>query len=70
METLAAVKQVFRAVLFLGFIAAIVFTINFEFRAFKSFFGERTLRYWWLFLFLTVVPFLIFIHFFAVFFLS
>lgn len=69
-EVLVNIQKIFRSILFIGYIAATVVVINAIFLGFRRVFGERSLRYWWLFLFLIIVPFLILLHFFSLFFLS
>lgn len=59
---------VFRTTAIAGFLTASVLLININHKAFKFVFKEKSKTYWWLFTVFTVVPMLVILQVFSLFF--
>ena len=58
----------FRATVIAGFVTASVLLININHRTFKWVLKEKSITYWWLFTVLTIVPLLMILQVFSIFF--
>jgi hypothetical protein len=62
------VYLVFRTTAIAGFVTASVLLININHRAFKWVLKEKSITYWWLFTVFTIVPLLMILQVFSIFF--